>query len=427
MKASDWFAAATILVVASGSERSLRPRSDPARRIRAAGPVRRQTAFRTGKVRRQRRTCLTCHSRETGTISPADAQKRFAQKPHDPLFLHDGSDDGQGHGVTRMLADATCLVQIPLPPNVSLADEPNARTVVLRRGVPTTLNTPALDTVLMVDGRERDLKSQAADAIRDHDQPTRQPRPDELQKIADFEKTPGFFSSLPVLIYALGGPPPRLPNGRTESEKRGKRFFEDSPFAPGKKEGVCALCHGGPMLNTTNQFVPFQPPGSRFSNVAISEFNSAGNPVRDFVFRNPDGTTTIVREFRSRPCPDHRQSGTRTVRQLERIQDSIAVGHTAHGTLLPRQLLEDPGRRGGSLSTISQGRGAPCVSDGSGQGGYRGLHEAARLTPRQGGSDNEAHRRVRPRINSRFRSPECRCAECGGPPNVGVIRLALHN
>ena len=99
---------------------------------------------------------------------------------------------------------------------------------------------------------------------------------------------------MPLLIYALGGPPPRLPNGRTESEKRGKRFFEDSPFAPGKKEGVCALCHGGPMLNTTNQFVPFQPPGSRFSNVAISEFNSAGNPVRDFVFRNPDGTTTIV-------------------------------------------------------------------------------------------------------------------------------------
>src|SRR5262245_51310199 len=39
------------------------------------------------------RTCLTCHSRETGTVSPKDARARFAVDPHDPLFLHDGSDD----------------------------------------------------------------------------------------------------------------------------------------------------------------------------------------------------------------------------------------------------------------------------------------------------------------------------------------------
>jgi cytochrome c peroxidase len=48
------------------------------------------------------------------------------------------------------------------------------------------------------------------------------------------------------------------------------------------------------MLNQTNRFVPFQPPGSRFSNVSVSEFNTAGNRVRDFIFTNPDGTTTIV-------------------------------------------------------------------------------------------------------------------------------------
>src|SRR5688572_31525659 len=72
------------------------------------------------------RTCLTCHSRETGTVSPQEAQLRFQQNPSDPLFLHDGSDDGQGSGVTRMLADATILVTIPLPPNVTLADDPGA-------------------------------------------------------------------------------------------------------------------------------------------------------------------------------------------------------------------------------------------------------------------------------------------------------------
>src|SRR6185436_16557322 len=49
------------------------------------------------------RTCLTCHSRKTGTVSPQDAQERFAANPHDPLFLHDGSDDGHGNGAARML------------------------------------------------------------------------------------------------------------------------------------------------------------------------------------------------------------------------------------------------------------------------------------------------------------------------------------
>ena len=46
----------------------------------------------------------------TGTISPADARKRFRANRHDPLFLHDGSDDGQGNGASRMLSDATVLV-----------------------------------------------------------------------------------------------------------------------------------------------------------------------------------------------------------------------------------------------------------------------------------------------------------------------------
>src|SRR3954470_8544463 len=100
------------------------------------------------------RTCQTCHSSLTGTVSPQDAQRRYRRNPSDPLFLFDGSDDGQGHGVDRMLTDATILVSIPLPQNVSMGDDPNARSVVLRRGTPTTLNTPSLDPVLMLDGRD---------------------------------------------------------------------------------------------------------------------------------------------------------------------------------------------------------------------------------------------------------------------------------
>src|SRR6476659_1146261 len=126
------------------------------------------------------RTCATCHSSETGTISPEDAQRQFKANPHDPLFLHDGSDDGQGHGASRMLKDATILVEIPLPANVSLADEPAARSVVLRRGIPSTINTPALDPVLMFDGRQPNLGSQAAGAIHDHAQALVAPTGKEL-------------------------------------------------------------------------------------------------------------------------------------------------------------------------------------------------------------------------------------------------------
>ena len=52
-----------------------------------------QRLFERQKFGGNGRTCLTCHSRETGTVSPADAQARFRRTKHDPLFIHDGSDD----------------------------------------------------------------------------------------------------------------------------------------------------------------------------------------------------------------------------------------------------------------------------------------------------------------------------------------------
>jgi cytochrome c peroxidase len=242
------------------------------------------------------RTCITCHSRETGTVSPQDAQLRFQQNPGDPLFVHDGSDDGLGNGVTRMLADATILVQVPLPPNVRLADDPGARTVTLRRGIPTTLNTPALDPILMLDGRQPTLEAQAHGAVFDHAQATITPDADDLKAIKDFELTDAFFSAPALRNFAHGGAAPVLPQGITDSEKRGRRFFEDLPPGPVFKDGLCAACHSGPMLNQTNQFLPIRgvTPGSRFQTVGVSELNPAGNPIRQFIFTNPDGTETSV-------------------------------------------------------------------------------------------------------------------------------------
>jgi len=244
------------------------------------------------------RTCVTCHSAETGTVSPADAQRRLQADPSDPLFVHDGSDDGLGNGVARMLADATVLINIPMAANVSLAGT-SARTVTLRRGIPTTLNTPALDPVLMLDGRQPTLEAQALGAIHDHAQNTETPTAKDLERIKDFQLTDAFFSSPALRDFAHGGAAPTLPQGTTASEKRGRRFFEDVPPDPtdGFRPGLCAHCHSGPLMNQTNRFAPAFiglpiPTGTRFQNILVSFFNQANNPVNEFVFNK--GTAAEV-------------------------------------------------------------------------------------------------------------------------------------
>ena len=247
------------------------------------------------------RTCQTCHSAGTGTVSPEDAQKRFVQNPGDPLFLHDGSDDGLGGGSSRMRADATVLVTIPLAANVSLVDYPLARTVTVRRAIATTLNSPALDEQIMLDGRQPSLEAQAAGAIADHAQGV-PPSAAAAHAIAAFQKSNAFFTSPELRRFALeNGPAPGLPQGQTASEKRGRRFFEDVPPDPtdGFKPGLCAHCHSGPLLNKTNEFAQFFiglpiPAGQRFMNVGVSEFNAAGNTVYKFVFNKGTPQEAVI-------------------------------------------------------------------------------------------------------------------------------------
>ena len=185
-----------------------------------------------------------------------------------------------------MLRDATILMRIPLHPDVDVKGHPEIREVTVTRGIPTTLNTPALDPVLMLDGRQPTLQEQALGAITQHAQATRAVTSRELDLIAGFQRTSRFYSSPELLLFAFTGRnPPGLPAGRTASEKRGRIFFEDLPpdfsvNAPNFKPGACAACHSGPLLNQTNQFLPVAvPPGTRFQTVLVSEFNAAGNPV----------------------------------------------------------------------------------------------------------------------------------------------------
>ena len=200
------------------------------------------------------RTCQTCHSKRKGTLTVADVQEIIEKAdPDDRFLIHDALDD-DGVGTTRVQTHATIRYAIPLPPWISLADDPGATHVTVFRGIPSTRNTPALDPVLLHDGRAPSLQGQALGAIRDHYQNTVEPTTAQLDAIAEFQRTDAhFFSSDELKRFAAGGPPPELPPGITPAEQRGRTFLVDAPFTPPAKNGICALCHSGPMLNMTNQ------------------------------------------------------------------------------------------------------------------------------------------------------------------------------
>ena len=237
------------------------------------------------------RTCETCHSRNTGTLSPADVRDR---NPGDPLLLHDGLDDGVS-GTSRITEHATIRIVRPLPPNITIAGDPSATSVVLLRGIPGTINTPALDPALMYDLRARTLGDQALGAIHDHAQNTAEPTEEQLALIAEFQRTDSrFFSSDALEDFARGGPPPVLPPGKTKSERRGRLMFVETQFTPGSTNGICALCHTGPMLNQTSPFNPGGPPGSRIANIGVSERNLLNLPEYTFLIDDGFGDVRAV-------------------------------------------------------------------------------------------------------------------------------------
>jgi cytochrome c peroxidase len=246
------------------------------------------------------RTCRTCHSPANGTLTLAQIAERFAEDPGGPLFRGDGTDDGAGNGTTRIRADGTILVSVALPDGVTVLDDPAARHVTLRRGIPSTNNTPALDDVLMYDGRAPDLVEQARGAVIDHAAPAVAPTDEDLELIAEFQRSPQFFTSPALLAFANGGAPPTLPEGNTASEQRGRRFFDDVALTPPSTRGICAICHSGPMLNTSNGFNPipvppfFVPAGERFQSILSGELLPNGDAFRAYQFTDVDGNVSVA-------------------------------------------------------------------------------------------------------------------------------------
>ena len=243
------------------------------------------------------RTCRTCHSGNDGTIDPEEVAERLLADPSDPLFLHDGLDDFVA-GTTRIAAHATILIERQLPDRVVLVDDPSARSVVVARGVPSTLNTPALDPALMYDMRNPDLQDQARGAIDRHALSTIPPTQEQLDLIAFFQQTDNrFFSSRKLQEFAAGVSALSLPEGRTASEKRGREFFVDAPWDPPNKKGACAICHSGPMLNTANAAVADAlgaPAGFRAFDIFVNVRNVMNNPVKTYDVTDVCGTTIRV-------------------------------------------------------------------------------------------------------------------------------------
>ena len=169
--------------------------------------------------------------------TPWTTVQRIIDKGDPDAFLIDDALDDDGVGTTRVQTHATIRYTIPLPPWVSLADDPGATHVTVFRGIRSTLNTPALDPILLHDGRAPTLQEQALGAIHDHYQNTVEPTAAQLETIAEFQRTNAhFFSSDDLKAFAAGGPPPELPPGNTPAEQRGRTFLVDAPFESSLQE-----------------------------------------------------------------------------------------------------------------------------------------------------------------------------------------------
>jgi cytochrome c peroxidase len=269
--------------------------------------------FKDGTFGGNGRTCATCHDLKTGTFSLEDAQERLedflecqedgCDDCDDPLFRPIDSDDGTGASYNELVTHGTVTVEISFAANVSLASDPSIRSLVLRRSVPST-NNIALEDKFMLDGREPDLETQALNALIRHSEITDAPDQEDLEDIVAFQVeelfSPAGGKKKALEKFADGGPAPQLPEGKTAAEKRGRKFFERNDTRT-----VCAMCHSGPMLNEVDPSAQVLlppplaaafPPGFRFANTFVSQFNATGQPVYNFTLTRPDGS---IRAFSS--------------------------------------------------------------------------------------------------------------------------------
>lgn len=234
------------------------------------------------------RVCSTCHELDQfGTITPELVQYLFETDPNAPLFRPIDSDDGLGESYERLKEHATIRIPIELPTRTATGlgirkcADPAETSIVVHRGNPSVFNV-ALDLHLMHDGRERgDLETQALNAVLTHNEPGREPTPEELEAIAAFQAS--LFSHEGVKEMLRKPPELGLPDGNTPSEIRGRAFFEP--------DRQCGVCHSGPMLNRTSQFHDVVV-GSAFESSFVGR--EPGNPNEKFMWCYVDLETNEI-------------------------------------------------------------------------------------------------------------------------------------
>jgi hypothetical protein len=245
------------------------------------------------------RTCRTCHAPSTAfTLSPEDVRVRLDANPRDALFQQDATDDGMGTGLERLISDATILITRRLPSHIVIEGDPQTRSITVPRGVPSLLDLGVQELqsrqVFTADGLFTSLEDQALGAVREHYEPRGFPTPEQLERLALFQTSDAFFSSPELAALAVGGPDVDLPEGNTESERRGREFFVASP-QPDPESGeprhlTCASCHSGPLLNE----VRFSPGpvanGHRFMDVFVSTLRAREERLMDLVVTHNDAT-----------------------------------------------------------------------------------------------------------------------------------------
>ncbi|MDB4994191.1 MAG: hypothetical protein JWM74_1623 [Myxococcaceae bacterium] len=234
------------------------------------------------------RACATCHvEADHFTLTPAHVTARYNALPRhhgqvdysaDPLFNSIDADDFN-RSFTNLRA-GRIRITLALPANVSLAENPSARTVSVWRGVPTIENV-AFTAPFLQDGRAASLEEQALGAAIAHQQPKKNPDADFLSAVAAYERDQ--FSSprtraLSHEIAAGTATHPAIPTDLTAQEAAGMDSFHTR----------CGSCHGSPSLDQG----PFPTGDMHFKNVGVSVFNFAQLPVHTFVIKNPDNSTT---------------------------------------------------------------------------------------------------------------------------------------
>ena len=222
------------------------------------------------------RSCATCHRPEDDFgLTPATVEARYQllqarrkKNPDadDPLFRSIDADDFD-QDFTTLRTKALVRVRLPLAANVTLAEDPAARSVMVFRSVPTVMNA-RLTAPFQAEGRLATLPEQAIAAMQEHSEVGKSVDDRVVRRLARFQEH--LFSSVRVrnLARALasGGLLPSTDPPLTQLEKQGKTTFTE----------FCGACHGGPTqtVNTDARFLPVPqrgplPGAQAFVNVFV--------------------------------------------------------------------------------------------------------------------------------------------------------------